>query len=51
MGIAIMIYICVRATAKWEDERAFLAQLDPAFKPKVFPRTYATSVARGSRKR
>jgi hypothetical protein len=30
-----MIYIWVRATANWEDERAFLAQLDPAFKPKV----------------
>ena len=30
-----MLYLWVRATANWEDERAFLAQLDPAFKPKV----------------
>lgn len=30
-----MIYIWVRATADWGDENAFLAQLDPAFKPKV----------------
>lgn len=30
-----MLYLWVRATANWEDEGAFLAQLDPAFKPKV----------------
>jgi hypothetical protein len=30
-----MLYIWVRATASWDDEHAFLAQLAPAFKPKV----------------
>lgn len=30
-----MLYLWVRTTTDWDDERAFLAQLDPAFKPKV----------------
>ena len=30
-----MIYVWIRATVNWEDEQAFLAQLDPSFKPKV----------------
>lgn len=30
-----MIYIWVRETTDWEDERAFRAQLDPRFEPKV----------------
>jgi hypothetical protein len=30
-----MIYVWVRATVDWEDESAFLAQLNPNFKPQV----------------
>jgi hypothetical protein len=30
-----MIYIWVRHTVPWEDEQAFLAQVNPRFKPKV----------------
>lgn len=34
-GFTTPLHICVRRTVDWGDEVAFLAQLDPAFAPKV----------------